>query len=107
MTKPAESESGVIIRHNLADRLTHWSNAALWIFLLFTGLALFDGEHAPLGAGYSRLVRDLVGGGGALLKLHLGAGFLYFFQQGFIFLARNKMQRLHRHMGIALKPHAA
>lgn len=71
------TDSPLILRHSLADRLIHWCNAVLWLLLFFTGLALLDGEFAPIGPWYPRFVRSLVGGGGVLLSLHLGLGFAW------------------------------
>ncbi len=69
--------SGLIVRHSLMDRLTHWANAVLWILLFLTGLALLDGEAAPIGVWYPDGVRALLGGGGNLLAVHIVLGFIW------------------------------
>ncbi len=64
-----------IVRHSLADRLLHWSNAALWAALLVTGAGML--EHpalAPLGADFPRWMRNLFGGSGGLLSVHIWLG---------------------------------
>lgn len=63
----------LIPRHTLADRLIHWFNAACWLILFFTGMALLT-DPAPLGEGYSNAVRSMAGGAGNLLCFHLILG---------------------------------
>lgn len=66
----------LIPRHTLADRLIHWFNAACWLLLFFTGMALLT-DPAPLGRGYSNFVRSIAGGPDALLNFHLVLGFVW------------------------------
>lgn len=68
----------MIPRHSLSDRLMHWGNAALWLLLVATGLAILDNEAvAPLTRGYSHAVRSLLGGGGTLLLFHISLGVIW------------------------------
>jgi formate dehydrogenase subunit gamma len=65
-------------RHDKSDIFIHWFNAACWLLLLLTGVALIQNpEINPLGSGYPRAVRFLVGGGGNLLAVHEGIGILW------------------------------
>lgn len=73
------SSSNIMIpRHSLSDRFIHWGNAALWFMLLATGLALIDnGVVAPFTQGYSHALRQLLGGGGNLIALHIFLGVIW------------------------------
>ncbi len=66
------------IRHSIADRCMHWSNALLWLTLFFTGAALLQNQNlAPFGLEYPRFMRELAGGAGNLLRLHIILGFIW------------------------------
>lgn len=74
------NDTTMILRHNRSDILLHWSNAVLFIALLLTGTGLLDNpDLAPFGHAYPAFMRDLVGGGGALLSLHIVLGCLWMF----------------------------
>ncbi|MCB2193078.1 MAG: cytochrome b/b6 domain-containing protein [Deltaproteobacteria bacterium] len=61
----------MIPRHTKAGIFIHWFNAACWLFLLITGLALIQNpELNPLGAWYPKAVRAVFGGGANLLVAH-------------------------------------
>lgn len=62
-------------RHSYLDRLVHWVNAVLWIFLAFSGFALVDNPQLTLfGGGFSRFATGLTGGKAGLLQTHIFMG---------------------------------
>ena len=72
------SKTTMILRHSISDILIHWSNAVLFIILLLTGIGLIEHPELSLfGPGYPVFLRSLVGGGGALLTLHIVLGCLW------------------------------
>jgi formate dehydrogenase subunit gamma len=65
----------MIKRHDQASILIHWFNAACWFFLLATGLGLISNPVLqPIVQWWPQLMRDLFGGGAALLKVHIIVG---------------------------------
>lgn len=81
----------LIPRHSLSDRLMHWANALLWFLLLFSGIALADHpELAVFGQAYPAAARSLAGGGANLLAIHIGLGCLWLGAILVYFLANRK-----------------
>ncbi len=65
-------------RHSRSDIALHWLNALCWLMLLLTGIALIDHPAlSPFGGAYPAWVRRVVGGGGALLGLHVATGIVW------------------------------
>ncbi len=65
----------MIKRHDQPSILIHWFNAACWFFLLATGLGLISNPALqPIVQWWPKLMRDLFGGGAALLKAHIIVG---------------------------------
>ena len=63
--------SPMITRHSGAGIFIHWFNALCWLFLLASGLGLIDNPALqPLGQGYPKALRALLGGGANLLLAH-------------------------------------
>ena len=70
--------SRMIKRHEKPAILIHWFNAVAWFFLLATGLGLIENpELQPLGQWWPEMMRDLFGGGAALLKVHCIVGVVW------------------------------
>ncbi|HKI48449.1 MAG TPA: cytochrome b/b6 domain-containing protein [Desulfobacteria bacterium] len=68
----------MIKRHDQASILIHWFNAACWFFLLATGLGLISNPTLqPIVQWWPRFMRDLFGGGAALLKVHIIVGVVW------------------------------
>jgi formate dehydrogenase subunit gamma len=68
----------MIKRHDQASILIHWFNAACWFFLLATGLGLISNSVLqPIVQWWPQLMRDLFGGGAALLKVHIIVGVVW------------------------------
>jgi len=68
----------MIKRHDQASILIHWFNAACWFFLLATGLGLISNSALqPIVQWWPQLMRDLFGGGAALLKVHIIVGVVW------------------------------
>lgn len=64
-----------LLRHSYLDRLVHWVNAVLWIFLALSGFALADNPQITLfGSGFSRFMAGLFGGKAGLLQTHIFMG---------------------------------
>lgn len=62
-------------RHDKSDIFIHWYNAVCWILLLLTGVGLIQHPAIdPFGSGYPEVLRNMVGGGGNLLRIHEGIG---------------------------------
>jgi len=84
-----EAPSTQVVRHTLADRLLHWSNAVLWAALLITGIGML--EHpvlAPLGMDLPRWLRELFGGSGGLLTVHIWLGVCWLVALGLYLVLR-------------------
>lgn len=65
-------------RHDKSDIRIHWFNAICWFTLLLTGVGLIDNAAMnPFGDAYPNVLRGMVGGGGALLTIHLTIGFAW------------------------------
>jgi formate dehydrogenase gamma subunit len=58
-------------RHPAGLRFLHWFNAASWVLLLVTGVALLSGSFAPFGPALPAAIAGLVGGKGRLILLHV------------------------------------
>lgn len=70
--------SQLIPRHTRWGIFIHWFNAACWIFLLATGLALISNQGLnPLGAWYPAALRSVFGGGANLLSAHWGLALIW------------------------------
>jgi len=68
----------MIKRHDQPSILIHWFNAACWFFLLATGLGLISNPVLqPIVQWWPQLMRDLFGGGAALLKVHIIVGVVW------------------------------
>ncbi len=68
----------MIKRHKLPAMMIHWFNAAAWFFLLATGLGLIRNPALqPLGQWWPEMMRDLFGGGAALLRAHWMVGLVW------------------------------
>lgn len=64
-----------LARHSLRDRLVHWLNAALWIFLVLTGFAMVESPQFTLfGQGFSQFMVNLFGSKSTMLAWHIEAG---------------------------------
>lgn len=69
------NENATLQRHSLRDRMVHWVNAVLWIFLALSGFALVDNPAITLfGGWFSRLAAALFGSKAALLQAHVFVG---------------------------------
>ena len=65
-------------RHDRSDIAMHWFNALCWLLLLVTGIGLIQNPDLdPLGSGYPQTLRNMVGGGGNLLTIHVVIGFAW------------------------------
>ena len=62
---------GHVLRYNLSERLTHWVAAASYIYLLFTGLALWS-------PWLFFWIAALLGGGQVIRTWHPWAGLIFF-----------------------------
>lgn len=70
-TEPADPPS-TLHRHSLPLRLLHWFNAASWLVLLASGLALFaNADFAPVGTAWPAAASSWFGGSGSLMRLHV------------------------------------
>lgn len=68
----------MIKRHDQPSILIHWFNAVCWFFLLATGLGLISNPVLqPIVQWWPQLMRDLFGGGAALLKVHIIVGVVW------------------------------
>lgn len=68
----------MVKRHDTPAILIHWFNAVCWFFLLATGLGLIDNPALqPFVQWWPNLMRDLFGGGAALLKAHWIVGVVW------------------------------
>lgn len=64
-----------LVRHSYVDRVVHWVNAFLWIFLAITGFALVDNPQLTVfGGAFSRFMADGFGGKAGLLQTHIFMG---------------------------------
>lgn len=67
-----------IRKHNLANIVTHWFNAASWFVLLLTGLGILGNPNLKLmPQGYIDFTRNLFGGIGGLVESHKIFGLIW------------------------------
>lgn len=67
-----------LFRHRLGLRFLHWFNALSWVLLVLTGTALMSAaSFALFGEALPRRLTALLGGGRALISLHVLWGLLW------------------------------
>lgn len=87
-------------RHSFLDRLVHWGNALLWIFLALTGFALVDNPQLTLfGGWFSHFMAGLFGGKAALLQSHIFMGLTWaVFMAGTLVFNAPSVREFARHL---------
>ncbi len=74
----------MLTKHYLASILTHWFNAASWIFLLSTGLGiLLSKTYDFTPPGWNELMRSIFGGLAPLIHWHEVMGQIWLFVLSF------------------------
>ena len=69
-----------LVKHHLANILTHWFNVASWMMLLPTGIAIISSPRlgiTPLW--WQEAFRNLFGGPANLIQFHYTVGFIWIF----------------------------
>jgi formate dehydrogenase gamma subunit len=68
-----------IVKHPLPQRIVHWFNAACFLLLWLTGIAIITNSGYQIGPRfYVDLVNSLVGGARYLLQIHVYVGIAWF-----------------------------
>ncbi|MEN8041137.1 MAG: cytochrome b/b6 domain-containing protein [Actinomycetota bacterium] len=72
------SERG-LIKHPIQQRIVHWFNAASFLFLWLTGIAIISNSGYQVGPTfYVNFVNSLFGGATNLLRIHVYVGIFWF-----------------------------
>ena len=65
-------------KHNLANILTHWFNAASWLMLLPTGIAIISSPRLGLSPDWwQELFRNMFGSTANLIRFHYTIGLIW------------------------------
>ena len=68
-----------LVKHPLQQRIVHWYNAASFLFLWLTGIAIISNSGYQIGPRfYVNAVNSLFGGSTRLLHVHVYVGMLWF-----------------------------
>lgn len=97
LPRPVAVPPDTLPRHHLALRLLHWFNAASFVVLGISGLALFvNARFTIAGEGFSGWAAGLTGGASGLMRLHvlLGAAWALTIVPGFLLFKRGGLEAL-------------
>jgi len=76
---PEQAVETPLVKHPLQQRIFHWFNAACFLFLWLTGIAIISNSGYQIGPTfYINAVNNLFGGATRLLHTHVYVGMLWF-----------------------------